>query len=307
MLEKLDFNLLTQVADLSFLPTDGAYNIRKNGVAAGRVVTENVNITNKTDKPGIDITVKPFTTGETVHIPVIITETGHAELVYNDFYIGENSDVTIVAGCAVHTDGDKESLHNGIHRFFLAKNSKVTYIEKHIGEGEGEGARKIDPITEMTLGEGATLTIDTLQIGGVDYSNRKTRATLAAKAKLLIRERIMTDRNEQAITDFEVTLEGEDSGVDLISRSVAKGNSYQGYTSKIIGKTRCTGHSECDAILSENGRVDATPSLTAESGDASLIHEAAIGKIAGEQIIKLCSLGLTEEEAERKIIEGFLK
>ncbi len=284
-----------------------SYNIREDGECVGRKSTKNVSIEPLFDRSGIEIKVKANTKGETVYIPACLTKSGVNDLVYNDFYIGENSDVTIVAGCAVHTDGDKESLHNGIHRFFLGKNSKVTYIEKHIGEGEGDGARKIDPVTEMTLDEGATLTIDTLQIGGVDYSNRKTRATLASKAKLLIRERIMTDRDEQAITDFEVTLEGEDSGVDLISRSVAKGNSYQGYTSKIIGKTRCTGHSECDAILSENGRVDATPSLTAESKDASLIHEAAIGKIAGEQIIKLCSLGLTEEEAERKIIEGFLR
>ncbi len=298
--------MLKIIADYDGLEK-ASYNIREDGECVGRKSTKNVSIEPLFDRSGIEIKVKENTKGETVYIPACLTKSGVNDLVYNDFYIGENSDVTIVAGCAVHTDGDKESLHNGIHRFFLAKNSKVTYIEKHIGEGEGEGARKIDPITEMTLGEGATLTIDTLQIGGVDYSNRKTRATLAAKAKLLIRERIMTDRNEQAITDFEVTLEGEDSGVDLISRSVAKGNSYQGYTSKIIGKTRCTGHSECDAILSENGRVDATPSLTAESGDASLIHEAAIGKIAGEQIIKLCSLGLTEEEAERKIIEGFLK
>ncbi len=298
--------MLKIIADYDGLDK-ASYNIREDGECVGRKSTKNVSIEPLFDRSGIEIRVKENTRGETVYIPACLTKSGVNDLVYNDFYIGENSDVTIVAGCAVHTDGDKESLHNGIHRFFLSKNSKVTYIEKHIGEGEGDGARKIDPVTEMTLDEGATLTIDTLQIGGVDYSNRKTRATLASKAKLLIRERIMTDRSEQAITDFEVTLEGEDSGVDLISRSVAKGDSYQGYTSKIIGKTRCTGHSECDAILSGNGRVDATPSLTAESGDASLIHEAAIGKIAGEQIIKLCSLGLSEEEAERKIIEGFLK
>ena len=284
-----------------------SYNIRENGECVGRKSTKNVSIEPLFDRSGIEIKIKENTKGETVYIPACLTKSGVNDLVYNDFYIGDNSDVTVVAGCAVHTDGEKESLHNGIHRFFLGKNSKVLYIEKHIGEGDGEGARKIDPVTEITLDEGATLTLDTLQIGGVDYSNRKTRATLAASAKLLIRERIMTDRDEQAITDFEVTLDGDDSGVDIISRSVARGNSYQAYSSRIIGKTRCTGHSECDAILADNGRVDATPSLTAESKDASLIHEAAIGKIAGEQIIKLCSLGLSEEEAERKIIEGFLK
>ncbi len=284
-----------------------SYNIREDGECVGRRSTKNVSIEPLFDRSGIEIKVKPNTKGETVYIPACLTKSGVNDLVYNDFYIGENSDVTIVAGCAVHTDGEKESLHNGIHRFFLGKHSKVTYIEKHIGEGDGEGARKIDPVTEIELDEGASIILDTLQIGGVDYSNRKTRAKLASKAKMLVRERIMTDKGEQAITDFEVELNGEDSGVDIISRSVAKGNSYQGYSSKIIGRTRCTGHSECDAILSDSGRVDATPSLTAESKDASLIHEATIGKIAGEQIIKLCSLGLTEEEAERKIIEGFLK
>ncbi len=284
-----------------------SYNIREDGECVGRKSTKNVSIESLFDRSGIEIKVKSGTKGETVYIPACLTKSGVNDLVYNDFYIGEGADVTVIAGCGVHTDGDKESLHNGIHRFFLAKYAKVTYIEKHIGEGEGSGERKIDPVTEITLGEGAVLTLDTLQISGVDSSNRKTRAALAKNAKLLIRERILTDRDETAITDFEVILEGEDSGVDLISRSVAKGNSYQAYTSKIIGKTRCTGHSECDAILSENGRVDATPSLTADSKEASLIHEAAIGKIAGEQIIKLCSLGLSEEEAERKIIEGFLK
>ena len=284
-----------------------SYNIREDGQCVGRRSTKNVSIEPLFDRSGIEIKVKPNTKGETVYIPACLTKSGVNDLVYNDFYIGENSDVTIVAGCAVHTDGENESLHNGIHRFFLGKNSKVIYLEKHIGEGDGDGARKIDPVTEIELDEGASITLDTLQISGVDYSNRKTRAKLAAKAKMLVRERIMTDRDEKALTDFEVELNGEDSGVDIISRSVAKGNSYQGYSSRIIGRTRCTGHSECDAILSDNGRVDATPSLTAESKDASLIHEAAIGKIAGEQIIKLCSLGLTEEEAERKIIEGFLK
>ena len=284
-----------------------SYNIREDGECVGRRSTKNVSIEPLFDRSGIEIKVKANTKSETVYIPACLTKSGVNDLVYNDFYIGENSDVTIVAGCAVHTDGEKESLHNGIHRFFLGKHSKVTYIEKHIGEGDGEGARKIDPVTEIELDEGASIILDTLQIGGVDYSNRKTKAKLASKAKMLVRERIMTDKDEQAITDFEVELNGDDSGVDIISRSVAKGNSYQGYSSKIIGRTRCTGHSECDAILSDNGRVDATPSLTAESKDASLIHEAAIGKIAGEQIIKLCSLGLTEEEAERKIIEGFLK
>ncbi|MBP3333962.1 MAG: SufD family Fe-S cluster assembly protein [Clostridia bacterium] len=305
-MNKITEKMLKIITDYGNLEKS-SYNIRENGECVGRRSTKNVSIEPLFDRSGIEIKVKPNTKGETVYIPACLTKSGVNDLVYNDFYIGENSDVTIVAGCAVHTDGENESLHNGIHRFFLGKNSKVIYLEKHIGEGDGDGARKIDPVTEIELDEGASITLDTLQISGVDYSNRKTRAKLAAKAKMLVRERIMTDRDEEALTDFEVELNGEDSGVDIISRSVAKGNSYQGYSSRIIGRTRCTGHSECDAILSDNGRVDATPSLTAESKDASLIHEAAIGKIAGEQIIKLCSLGLTEEEAERKIIEGFLK
>lgn len=305
-MNKITEKMLKIITDYGNLEKS-SYNIREDGQCVGRRSTKNVSIEPLFDRSGIEIKVKPNTKGETVYIPACLTKSGVNDLVYNDFYIGENSDVTIVAGCAVHTDGENESLHNGIHRFFLRKNSKVIYLEKHIGEGDGDGARKIDPVTEIELDEGASITLDTLQISGVDYSNRKTRAKLAAKAKMLVRERIMTDRDEEALTDFEVELNGEDSGVDIISRSVAKGNSYQGYSSRIIGRTRCTGHSECDAILSDNGRVDATPSLTAESKDASLIHEAAIGKIAGEQIIKLCSLGLTEEEAERKIIEGFLK
>ena len=305
-MNKITEKMLKIITDYGNLEKS-SYNIREDGQCVGRRSTKNVSIEPLFDRSGIEIKVKPNTKGETVYIPACLTKSGVNDLVYNDFYIGENSDVTIVAGCAVHTDGENESLHNGIHRFFLGKNSKVIYLEKHIGEGDGDGARKIDPVTEIELDEGASITLDTLQISGVDYSNRKTRAKLAAKAKMLVRERIMTDRDEKALTDFEVELNGEDSGVDIISRSVAKGNSYQGYSSRIIGRTRCTGHSECDAILSDNGRVDATPSLTAESKDASLIHEAAIGKIAGEQIIKLCSLGLTEEEAERKIIEGFLK
>ena len=305
-MNKITEKMLKIITDYGNLEKS-SYNIREDGECVGRRSTKNVSIEPLFDRSGIEIKIKPNTKGETVYIPACLTKSGVNDLVYNDFYIGENSDVTIVAGCAVHTDGENESLHNGIHRFFLGKNSKVIYLEKHIGEGDGDGARKIDPVTEIELDEGASITLDTLQISGVDYSNRKTRAKLASKAKMLVRERIMTDRNEEALTDFEVELCGEDSGVDIISRSVAKGNSYQGYSSRIIGRTRCTGHSECDAILSDNGRVDATPSLTAESKDASLIHEAAIGKIAGEQIIKLCSLGLTEEEAERKIIEGFLK
>ncbi len=212
-----------------------------------------------------------------------------------------------MAGCGVHSDDEEESRHNGIHRFFIGKNARVLYKEKHIGTGKGKGAKRINPVTDVTMGENSYMEMDTMQISGVTSSDRSTSARLGAGAKLVIRERLLTDGNETAKSVFDVTLDGDDSGVDLISRSVAKGNSYQEYTSVINGNCRCTGHSECDAILADNGRVNAAPALNAASLDASLIHEAAIGKIAGEQITKLRTLGLTEEEAERKIIEGFLK
>lgn len=285
----------------------GAFNIREDGACAGRQSSENIQIDSKKDLPGLDIHIKAGTKGETVYIPACVTHGNVDDLVYNDFFVGECADVTIVAGCGVNTDTEEEARHNGIHRFFLEKGSRVLYKEKHIGTGTGTGIKKIDPVTDAELAEDSTLEMDTVQISGVDKTTRTTRAKLGARSKLIIRERLMTDGNETAKTDFEVTMEGEDSGVDLISRSVAKGDSYQEYHSVIKGNCRCTGHSECDAILVGNGRVNAAPELYAGDIDASLIHEAAIGKIAGEQITKLRTLGLTEEEAESKIIEGFLK
>lgn len=286
---------------------NGAFNIREDGLCAGRSSSENVKIEDKDDNPGINIRIAPGTKGETVYIPACVTKGNVNDVVYNDFFVGEGADVTIVAGCGVHTDDGHDARHNGIHRFFLEKDSKVLYKEKHIATGKGKGLKRIDPVTECTLDENAVLTMDTIQLRGVDSTDRKTKGVLGKNAKLIIKERILTDGEEKAKTDFVVYLDGEDSGVDLVSRSVAKGNSRQEYTSKIVGKSRCTGHSECDAILGENGVVLAEPSLEAESPDAALIHEAAIGKIAGEQILKLQTLGLTEEEAEEKIISGFLK
>lgn len=285
----------------------GAFNIREDGQCAGRQSSENIKIEPKEDAPGINIRIAPNTKGETVYIPACVTKGDVDDLVYNDFYVGEGADVIIVAGCGVHTEDGHDARHNGIHRFFLEKNSNVLYKEKHIGTGSGTGKKRIDPVTDCTLGENAVLTMDTIQLRGVDSTDRKTRGVLGKNAKLIIKERIMTDGTEYAKTDFVVTLEGEDSGADIVSRSVAKGNSRQEYTSTIIGKDRCTGHSECDAILGGNGSVVAQPSLVAENPDAALIHEAAIGKIAGEQILKLRTLGLTAEEAEEKIISGFLK
>lgn len=285
----------------------GAFNIREDGGCAGRQSTENIKIESKTDKPGLEIHVKPGTKGEKISIPACVTRGNIDDLVYNDFFVGEGADVTIVAGCGVHTDSDEEARHNGIHRFFLEKGARVFYTEKHIGTGQGTGAKRIDPVTEVNLAEDAVLEMDTVQIKGVDSTIRKTMGTLAARAKLIVRERIMTDGEETAQTDFDVVLAGEDSGADLVSRSVAKGRSHQVFNSCIKGENRCTGHSECDAILAEQGTVAASPSLEASHVDAELIHEAAIGKIAGEQILKLRTLGLTEEEAEERIISGFLK
>ena len=301
------FSLLSILSDDFNGTYNGAFNIRENSQCAGRRSTENIKIESKTDEPGLDIYIKPGTKGETVYIPACVTHGNVDDLVYNDFHVGEGADVVIVAGCGVHTDTDEEAKHNGIHRFFLAKGSHVLYKEKHIGTGNGTGAKKIDPVTDAYLEEDSVLEMDTVQISGVDSTFRKTSAKLGARAKLIIHERIMTDGDEKASTDFSVDLNGEDSGVDLISRSVAKGSSHQEYHSRISGNCRCTGHSECDAILVGNGTVNAAPELFAGNIDASLIHEAAIGKIAGEQIIKLRTLGLTQEKAEEKIIEGFLR
>lgn len=285
----------------------GAYNIREDGQCAGRQSSPNIRIESKTDAPGLVIRVAPGTQGETVYIPACVTHSNVDDLVYNEFYVGEGANVTIIAGCGVHADGEEDARHNGIHSFFLEKGSHVVYKEKHIGTGTGKGLRKIDPITSCVLAEDSVLEMDTTQISGVDRTTRKTVAKVADHAKLIIRERLMTDGGEIAKTDFQVSLDGEDSGVDLISRSVARDHSHQEYHSVIRGNNRCTGHSECDAILVGNATVNAAPELFAGNLDAALIHEAAIGKIAGEQILKLRTLGLTEEEAEEKIIEGFLK
>ena len=284
----------------------GAYNIRENGCSVGRQSSENIKIDSKTDEPGLDIHILPRTKGETVSIPACVTHGDVDDLVYNDFYVGEGADVVIVAGCGVHTETGEPARHNGIHRFFLAPNSHVKYVEKHIGTGKGFGIRTIDPVTEVFLEENAVLEMDTAQIGGVDRTTRKTKATVAAGGKLLIRERILTEKEQTADTEFEVELNGEDSSADIVSRSVARDASRQTYESTIVGNAPCSGHSECDAIIDGTAVVDAAPKLCAHNADAALIHEAAIGKIAGEQILKLRTLGLTEEEAEKKIIEGFL-
>lgn len=305
-MNKITEEILKQVSDWKET-FKGAYNIREDGGCVGRQSSENIKIESKADGSGLEIHISPKAQKETVYIPACVTRGNVNDLVYNDFYVGEGADVTIVAGCGVHTDNEGEAEHDGIHRFFLEKGAHVLYKEKHVGTGTGIGLKKINPVTDMELKEDAVMEMDTIQIGGVDLTKRSTKAVLGARAKLIIHERIMTDGEEQASTDFEVEMKGEDSGVDLISRSVAKDHSYQEYHSKIRGNCRCTGHSECDAILIGEGKVNAAPELFAGDIDASLIHEAAIGKIAGEQIVKLRTLGLTEEEAEKKIVEGFLR
>ncbi|MCI8442591.1 MAG: SufD family Fe-S cluster assembly protein [Provencibacterium sp.] len=285
----------------------GAYNIREDGGCAGRQSSENILITPKLGKPGIDILVKPGTKGETVYIPACVTHSGVDDLVYNDFVIGENAEVTIVAGCGVHTEGEEESRHNGIHHFRLERGARVLYLEKHIGIGMGSGARRIDPVTRIELGPDAYMEMDTTQIGGVDTTERATEAAVGEGAKLLIREKLLTEGEQTAHTDFKVMLDGEDSRADVVSRSVAKGQSSQSFRSVMCGNSRCAGHSECDAILMDGASVSAIPELSANHLDAALIHEAAIGKIAGEQLIKLMTLGLSEQQAEEKIIDGFLK
>lgn len=298
--------LLKIIADMDGTP-DGAFNIRANGSLAERRVTENIDIKTKTDKPGIDIIIRPGTKGETVHIPVIVSETGLNDLVYNDFIIGDGADVTIVAGCGIHNCGGEEAGHDGIHTFFVGKNANVKYIEKHYGEGNGGGKRIMNPTTIVNIADGGHMEMETCQIKGIDSTNRVTKAVLSDNASLVIHEKILTHGTQFAKTDFTVDLNGKNSSANVVSRSVAKGNSSQEFISEINGNNLCTGHTECDAIIMDNGRVSAVPALTANNIDASLIHEAAIGKIAGEQLIKLMTLGLTEKQAEEQIVNGFLK
>ena len=306
MINDIQKRLLKEIADLDSLPV-GAYNIRANGAAAGRHTTANIDIVTKTDRPGIDIIIAPGTKNESVHIPVVVSQTGLKDLVYNDFYIGENADVVIIAGCGIHCAGAQETSHDGIHTFHVGKNARLRYVEKHYGEGEGRGKRVMNPTTIVHLAEGAAMEMETTQISGIDDTIRKTSGTLAAHATLTVREKIMTTGDQHAVTDFTIDLNGENCSTDVVSRSVARDESKQEFYSHINGNNACAGHSECDAIIMDRACVIATPALVANHVDAALIHEAAIGKIAGEQLIKLMTLGLTAEEAEHEIVNGFLK
>ena len=298
--------LLKEIADIDG-SVSGAYNIRSDSMSIGRQSTENVEIVSKTGVSGMDIFIKPDTKGESVHIPVIISQSGLKEEVYNDFYIGDNADIEIVAGCGIDNCGNHASQHDGIHRFYVGKNARVKYVEKHFGSGEGAGKRILNPVIEVYMEEDGVCEMEMVQIKGVDDTRRTTVAELKANAKLIVRERLMTHGVQEAYSVYTVKLNGDGANADVVSRGVARDDSYQKLELKIVGNAACKGHTECDSIIMDNGKILAVPALEANDVDASLVHEAAIGKIAGEQIIKLMTLGLTESEAEEQIINGFLR
>ena len=305
-MDAIQKSLLEQVAGLHEVP-EGAYNIRANGQKAGRNTTANIGIVTKTDKDGIDIIIKPGTRNESVHIPVVLSMSGLKDMVYNDFFIGEGCDVTIIAGCGIHNCGEQSSEHSGIHTFHVGKNARVRYVEKHYGEGDGSGENIMNPTTVVELDEGGYMEMETTQIKGVDSTVRTTTARLGPRSTLIIKEKVMTHGKQLAKSDFTVDLDGEGCHTNVISRSVARGQSRQVFLARINGNAACYGHSECDAIIMDEGVVSAIPEVTANCLDAQLVHEAAIGKIAGEQLTKLMTLGLTEKEAEEQIVNGFLK
>lgn len=305
-MDSIQKNLLEQISGLHEVP-QGAYSLRINGSLYGKNSSDNIEIVKKEDKPGIDIYVKAGTKKESIHIPVLLSESGLKELVYNDFHIGEDCDITIVAGCGIHNGGDEASEHSGVHSFFVGKNARLKYIEKHYGSGEGKGKRLMNPTTLIELEENAYMEMETAQIKGVDDTLRETRAKLADGATLIVGEKLMTHGEQYAETRFTVDLDGENSGAHVVSRSVAKDKSRQIFVSRVNGNNVCSGHTECDAIIMDSASVSAVPEIKANHTDAQLIHEAAIGKIAGEQLIKLMTLGLDEKQAEEEIINGFLK
>ena len=306
MLDAIQRHLIEEIADLHTVP-EGAYNIRANGKLDSRRTTANIDIISKTDKSGIDIRIKDGTKNESVHIPVVLSESGLKETVYNDFYIGEDCDVVIVAGCGIDNCGVHDSEHDGVHRFFIGKNSRVKYVEKHYGQGDGTGKRILNPVTEAYLEEGAHAEFEMVQIKGVDSTVRTNVAKLAAGASFIVHEALMTHGQQTAKSLYTVEMNGDDSSADVVSRSVARDDSVQEFEACLIGNTLCKGHAECDAIIMDRARVISVPKLEANSVDAALIHEAAVGKIAGDQLIKLMTLGLSEEQAEEQIISGFLR
>lgn len=306
MLDFLDKEMLTAVADLHEVPK-GAFNIRKNGQGLIRNTTANIDIITKKDKPGIDVLIKPYTKGESVHVPVILTESGLDDLVYNNFEIGQGSDVVIVAGCGIHNGGNKKSQHDGIHQFHVGKGARVKYVEKHYGEGKGSGGKILNPKTIIEVEEDGIVELEMVQIKGVDSSLRDTEVKLHKNAKLIVVERMLTNAEQIAESRINVELLGEDATAQILSRSVAQDNSKQDFYLSLIGRNACRGHIQCDSIIMDNAQVRSIPEISAFHPDAQLVHEAAIGKIASEQIIKLKSLGLSDKEAEDTILAGFLR
>lgn len=304
--EKDDAALLEAIADLHGVP-QGAYNIRKNGQGLSHRSSENITIEPKTGKPGINIYIKPFTKNESVHIPVIITQSGVEDLVYNDFYIGEGADVLIVAGCGIHNGGSSKTEHDGIHRFFIGKNAKIKYVEKHYGEGEGTGERILNPVTEVTMEDGSYCEMEMVQLAGVDSTVRETEASLGAGAKMVITERLLTHGKQKARSNMVVNLNGADSSAQIISRSVAKDESEQVFYPRAVGNNACRAHVQCDSIIMDSAKIRSIPEISANDADAQIVHEAAIGRINNDQLLKLMTFGLTEEEAEEVIVSGFLK
>lgn len=304
-LSQTELGLLRQIADLEKTP-QGAYNIRKNGESDSRASTANISIESKTDKPGIDIRVKDGTVNESVHIPVILTQSGLSDMVYNDFYIGDDCDILIVAGCGIHNSGCETSQHDGIHTFYVGKNTKLRYVEKHYGEGEGSGERILNPVTKVYIGEGSSVTFESTQIKGVDSTKRCTDIYVGKNAEAIVNEKLMTHGNQKAISEMEIILEAEGANGRVLSRSVATDDSEQIFYPKMAGRAECFGHVECDSIIMGNAKISSIPAIVAENPDSVLVHEAAIGKIAGEQLLKLMTLGLDEKQAEERILKGFL-
>jgi Fe-S cluster assembly scaffold protein SufB len=305
-MNSIEKSLLEQVADLHEVPA-GAYNIREDGALHSRQSTENIEIVTKQDKPGIEIRIKPGTKKESVHIPVLITKTGYSEMVYNDFFVGEDADVLIVAGCGIHNGGSEASRHDGIHTFYLGKNARIKYVEKHYGEGSGTGERVMNPQTVVFMEEGSYLEMETVQIKGVDNTKRYTKIEAAANCEIMITEKLMTHDKQTAESEMDVFLNGSGSKARVISRSVAQNDSEQTFYPRVTGMAECFGHVQCDSIIMDNAKVRSIPAISANHVNAQLIHEAAIGKIAGDQLLKLMTLGLSEEEAEERILSGFLK
>ena len=283
-----------------------AMNIREDAQTCQRRNSENVIITGLKDNTGLKIHVLSSAKGEEVFIPAIVTKSNITDEVRNDFYIDSGAEVIIQAGCALHTDGNGESTHNGNHHFYIGEGAKVTYNEKHFGEGTN-AKKTISPSNVIVLEKNAYLKMDTIQTDGVSYTNRTTKATVKAGARLEINERIQTQNDQQSISNIDIDAIGDGASIDIVSRSVAKDDSVQTLKTNITANSVCTGHSECDTILVGNGKATSIPALVANNPKASLVHEAAIGRISQQQIEKLQTLGLDEEEAEHYIIKGFLR